>query len=98
MKIYIIGNTDINHLPGIKAMFQHAELHIRSYGHEAVSPLSLLQADHTIPFDKRMVLLDACEAVYLLPDWMNDPINRKETSHALIMEMRVFNEHNIKTA
>lgn len=74
MKIYISGKISGLPLDEVRAKFEWAAYQIKSFGHEAMNPLNngLDPSEH---WNKHMIadiaLLLECDAIFLLPDWMN---------------------------
>lgn len=96
MKIYITGK--ITGDPNYKAKFARAEEKLKAAGHVVMNPAILPDG---FEYDEYMriclVMLDVCDAIYLLTDWKQSEGARKEYNHAMwVGKDAIFEEDSDK--
>lgn len=97
MKIYIAG--PISGTTDYEKRFEDAEREIQRKGHEAVNPVHVRSVIETvgtnaIRYDKLMnickALVDACDAIYMMPGWQKSNGARQEHDEARDKGLRFF--------
>lgn len=82
MKVYIAGKIrgDKNY----KAKFEEAEAYLKSLGHSVMNPAVLPSSgfSHKEYMKICLAMLEACDAVYMLPDWRKSKGARTEYKFA----------------
>lgn len=92
-KIYISGKITGLPINEVIGKFQAAELKIRRFGFEPVSPLRNglpLEADWADQMGKDIALLLRADAIYMLPDWRQSEGATIEYLIARQRRMRIF--------
>lgn len=97
MKIYIAG--PISGKTDYEERFEEAERAIQRKGHEAINPVHIRSVIETvganaIRYDKLMnickALVDACDAIYMMPGWQRSNGARQEHDEAVNKGLRFF--------
>ena len=97
MKIYIAG--PIYGPTDYEERFEEAERAIQRKGHEAINPVHIRSVIETvganaIRYDKLMnickALVDACDAIYMMPGWQRSNGARQEHDEAVNKGLRFF--------
>lgn len=106
MKTYISGQITGLQYDKVDEKYRNAENELRKLGHEPVSPLNNgLPADAS--WSEHMIadinLLKDCDAIYMLPDWINSYGARIEKLFAEANNIKVMYQqndytHNLKNA
>lgn len=97
MKIYIAG--PISGTTDYEERFEEAERAIQRKGHEAINPVHIRSVietvgAHAIRYDKLMnickALVDACDAIYMMPGWQRSNGARQEHDEAVNHGLKFF--------
>lgn len=97
MKIYIAG--PISGTTDYEERFEEAERAIQRKGHEAINPVHIRSVIETvganaIRYDKLMnickALVDACDAIYMMPGWQRSNGARQEHDEAVNHGLKFF--------
>lgn len=96
MKIYISGG-----ITGIKDCMQHfkeAEIRLSAAGHEVINPAKICaglpeSTTHSECMEMCMVLLDMCDAIYMLQGWMESAEAKEEYEWACQREIPIMMEN-----
>lgn len=97
MKIYIAG--PISGTTDYGERFEEAERAIQRKGHEAINPVHIRSVIETvganaIRYDKLMnickALVDACDAIYMMPGWQRSNGARQEHDEAVNHGLKFF--------
>jgi hypothetical protein len=98
MKIYISGKISGLSVEEVREKFAKAETHLKELGHEVINPLKNGLPEGEV-WEKYMVadiaLLFACEAIYLLPDWMDSRGAMIEKCIAQAIELKILYESRV---
>lgn len=97
MKIYIAG--PISGTTDYEECFEEAERAIQRKGHEAINPVHIRSVIETVGanalrYDKLMnickALVDACDAIYMMPGWQRSNGARQEHDEAVNHGLKFF--------
>lgn len=95
MRIYISGQMAGLGEKEYAAKFNAAEKKLRSEGHEPINPVTV--AAYGLDYDKSMevdkILLESCNAVYMLDNWKESRGARQERNHAMELGLDVRYEN-----
>ena len=102
MKIYISGKVTGLDPVEARKKFIDAEMKLKQQGYEVINPYAvnmMLPHDTTWKqyMDVSIVLLNMCDAIYMLSDWLDSPGAMMEYNHAVSANKKVMFEKKGET-
>lgn len=95
MKVYLSGK--ITGDAGYRQKFESVQNELMSYGYVVFNPAILpdgFEYEDYMALD--LLILSRCDAIYLLRDWKNSPVAKRELEEAKRLGLQILDEDSIK--